>query len=429
MKKAVLSSLLTASALSAFSLLPALHAQAAAAGQIQLDPAEFADYDNAVNKQTTPQTQAPALEAYLTKYPKSTVKADVLQRLMLDYYQFDHAKAIDAADRVLQVTPGNPQALTIEVAFRGEAAQATTDPTAHQAALDAAANYAQQGLDAAKPAGMSDADFAKLKASVTPTFYSAIASDDMGKQDYAGAVTAYKAELAATPIEQTQVAGTALQDTYYLGNAYYQMKPADYVNCTFYTTRAASYAPDNFKAQLQPLATYCYKKYHGSADGYDAVVTAAKANLNPPAGFSIVPAPTNEDIVKKTIAETPDLATLALADKEFIIQYGKPEDADKVFATVKGKTTEIPDATVISATADKVTVAVSDDAVQSKMADFSYNMKTPLTKIPAVGSKVTLTGTYTSYTQSPLLITMDNGEEIAKKSAPAARKPAARRGK
>ena len=411
MKKAVLSSLLTASALSVFSLLPALHAQAAAAGQIQLDPAEFADYDNAVNKQTTPQTQAPALEAYLTKYPKSTVKADVLQRLMLDYYQFDHAKAIDAADRVLQVTPGNPQALTIEVAFRGEAAQATTDPTAHQ------------------PAGMSDADFAKLKASVTPTFYSAIASDDMGKQDYAGAVTAYKAELAATPIEQTQVAGTALQDTYYLGNAYYQMKPADYVNCTFYTTRAASYAPDNFKAQLQPLATYCYKKYHGSADGYDAVVTAAKANLNPPAGFSIVPAPTNEDIVKKTIAETPDLATLALADKEFIIQYGKPEDADKVFATVKGKTTEIPDATVISATADKVTVAVSDDAVQSKTADFSYTMKTPLTKIPAVGSKVTLTGTYTSYTQSPLLITMDNGEEVAKKSAPAARKPAARRGK
>ncbi len=160
-------------------------------------------------------------------------------------------------------------------------------------------------------------------------------------------------------------------------------------------------APDKFKAQLQPLATYCYKKYHGGADGYDAVVAAAKANLNPPAGFSIVAAPTNEDLVKKTIAETPDLATLALSDKEFILQYGKPEDAEKVFGTIKGKTTEIPDATVIDgSTADKLMVAVSDDAIQSKTADFTYNMKTPLAKVPATGSKVTLTGTYASYTQN-----------------------------
>ncbi len=430
MKKAAIASLLAASSFTAapamlsLSGLALAQAPAASGSQIQMDPAEFTDYDNAVNKQTTPQTQAPALEAYLVKYPKSAVKADVLSRIMIDYSSFDHAKAIDAADKVLQLSPDNLQAYVIEVAYRSEAAQAQTDAAAKQSGLDASASYAQKGLAAAKPASMSDADYQKLKDYSTPIFYGAEASDDLAKKDSAGAITAYKAELAAEP-PATTTQPAALQETYYLGQAYYQSTPPDYVNCTFYTTRAASLAPDQFKPQLQPLANYCYKKYHGSMDGYDAVVTAAKANLNPPADFKIVPAPTDEDIVKKTIAETPDLATLALSDKEFILQHGSPDDADKVFATVKGKSFEIPDATVIAATADQLQVAVSDDAVQSKTADFTYAMKTPLKTVPTVGSKVTLTGTYASYTQKPLMITMSDGE-IAAKKVPARKAPVRR---
>ena len=432
MKKAAIASLLAASTFTAapgilsFSGVALAQAPAAAAGgQIQMDPAEFTDYDNAVNKQTTPQTQAPALEAYLVKYPKSAVKADVLARIMIDYSSFDHTKAIDAADKVLQLNPDNLQAYVIEVAYRTEAAQAQTDAAAKQSGLDAAASYAQKGLAAAKPASMSDADYQKLKDYSTPIFYGAEASDDLAKKDDAGAITAYKAELAAEPPAATSQPA-ALQETYYLGQAYYQSTPPDYVNCTFYTTRAASLAPDQFKPQLQPLANYCYKKYHGSMDGYDAVVTAAKANLNPPADFKIVPAPTDEDIVKQTIASTPDLATLALSDKEFILQHGSPTDADKVFDTVKGKSFEIPDATVIAATADQLQVAVSDDAVQSKTADFTYAMKTPLKTLPDVGSKVTLTGTYASYTQKPLMITMSDGEVAGKKTAPVKKAPVRR---
>ena len=35
------------------------------------------------------------------------------------------------------------------------------------------------------------------------------------------------------------------------------------------------------------------------------------------------------------IAETPDLGSLAVSDKEFILQNGKPEDAAKVWDTIK----------------------------------------------------------------------------------------------
>ena len=385
-------------------------AAAPASGQVQMDPAEYTDYDNAVNKQTTPQTQAPAIEAYLAKYPKSAVKADVLQRLLIDYSQFDPAKAITTADQILQLNPNDIQALTVETVFRAQQAAALTDPAAKQSGMDQAASYAQKGLDATKPDAMSQADFDKAKTVATPTFYSTIGNDDLQKKDYAGAIAAFKSELAAVPVAQTTTPGTPLQDTYYLGQAYFASTPPDYINCAFYATRAASYAPAQFASQMQPLATYCYKKYHGKADGYDAVVAAAKANVNPPADFKITPAPTDADIVNQTIASTPDLSTLAISDKEYILTYGTSDQADKVFATVKGKADKLPEATVISATPDTLTVAYSDDAVQAKTADFTFKMKTPLKTLPAVGSKVTLTGVWDSYTQKPLNINMIDGE-------------------
>jgi hypothetical protein len=439
MKKVMVASLLSAVAVACMAsgtgvaLAQAATQSSASAGQaggsVQLSPAEYQAYNNAVT-QTTPQTKAPALEAYLTAYPQSTIKADVLQQLMIAYSGFDPTKTLDAAERLLQIDPTNLRALIFEVYVRQSQAAQITDPAALQTALDAAANYAQKGIAATQtpPKGMPEADFAALKTKALPIFYSAIGAAALNKKDYPAAISAYKSELAAAPLADTQQPGPLLQDTFYLGQAYLLSSPPDYVNCTFYTTRAASFAPDAFKAKLQPTATYCYKKYHGKEDGYDAVVTAAKANLNPPSDFTITPAPKASDIAHQTVMSTPDLATLALSDKEFILQNGTPEDADKVFATIKGKSVEIPDATVVEATDSVVKVSVSDDAIQSKTADFTFNMETPLKTVPAVGSKVTLTGTYDSYTQNPPMITMSAGAIPApKKAAPAKRTTTRRR--
>jgi tetratricopeptide (TPR) repeat protein len=442
MKKATLASMLAVSAFAVVAAAPGTFTHAGvlfaqASDQVTMQPAEYADYDAAMNKETTPQTQAPALQAYLDKYPKSAVKSAVLEKIMADYYQIaaasnaaaDQQKAVDAADKVLADNPNSLQADFIEVSFRSAMAASLTDPAAKQSGLDAAAAAAQKGLAATAPTGMAPDQFQKLQGQLAPTFYSAIGSAALNKKDYPSAISAYKSELAATPVAQTQAVGTALQDTYLLGQAYYFSTPPDLLDCTFYTTRAASYAPDQFKTQFQPLANYCYKKFHGGMDGYDTlVIPVAKANVTPPAGFNatIKPAPTNEDIVNQTIASTPDLSTLALSDKEFILQYGKPDDANKVFDTIKGKTFDFPDLLVIDgSTTDKVLVAISDDAVQNKKADFTFNLTTPLKAVPTAGSKISLKGTYTSFTQSPLMITMDGGSEV-KKEAPA-RKPASRR--
>ena len=74
-------------------------------------------------------------------------------------------------------------------------------------------------------------------------------------------------------------------------------------------------------------------------DGYPAVQTLAKTNLFPPAEYNPTPAPpppSPADLAAQTVASTPDLKTLSLADKEFILFNGKPEDAQKVWDTMKG---------------------------------------------------------------------------------------------
>ena len=462
MKKAVVASLLAVASVTGVAGIAVAQTQVnlganaqSSSGGVQMSPAEYAAYNNAIT-QTTPQTKAPALEAYLTAYPQSAVKAATLEQLMLAYSAFDPQKTIDTADRLLQVDPNNLRALTFEVYFRSQAADKATDPAAKQTALDAAASYATKGLAVTtKPADMSDADFAKVKEAATPVFYRAIATAALNKKDSATAITNFKSELSSVPVAQTQVPGPMLQDTYTLGQAYYQSTPPDYVNCTWYASRAAAFAPEPYKSQMLPLAKYCYKKYHGADDGYDAVTAAVQTNLNPPADFAIKPAPSPSDIVAQVIASTPDLATLAVSDKEFILQNGKPADAAKVWDTIKGKSVELPNVTVISATDSVIQAAVSDDAVQSKTADFTFNMKEPLKTVPAVGSTVTLSGTYTSYTvggvaaaasttpaaatdaastpapaattapaaatpaaTGPVMIIMSNGEIVGKKAAP-----------
>jgi hypothetical protein len=420
MKKVVLASLLAvAGAVPTALMAQAAAAPAACGADVQMSQDEYTSYNNA-NTQTTPAAKVAAFEAYLKAFPASCVKTEVLNQILFADSQLgDQAATLNAADRLLAIDPSNLRALTFEVYYRRADADKLTDVAAKTAALDKVAAFAQQGLSAAKPATMAAADFATLKKATAPTFESAIADDDLTKKDNASAITALKTEIDGDP-DDTLKASPVLQDVYVLAQAYYTSTPPDYLNCAWYATRAATYAPDAYKPTIQPLATYCYKKYHGGADGYDAMQAAVKTMLDPTQAFldSVKPAPKPADIVANLIATTPDLATLALGDKETALQYGKKEDADKVFDSVKGKAVEFPDVTVVSATADQLVLIVSDDAVQAKTPDFTFNMKEPLKSIPAPGSKVTVDGIYASYTASPLMITMSDGVVVPKKAAP-----------
>jgi hypothetical protein len=402
-------------------------AQGAQSGQLTIkDPAEYNEYTNAVG-QSTPAAKAAAIEAFLTKYPNSVVKIDLLQVLMASYQQSgDMTKTLDAADRLLAADPGNLRALAISVYVEKSQAAAKSSPADAQPILDKAASQAQTGLSAVKPASMSDADYQKLKIATAPIFDSAIALDDENKKDFAGAIAAFTNDLKAYPDPTMTQKGDGLNDTYLLGQAYAQQSPPDLKNAAWFLTRAAQFAPAQAKPQIEKAAEYFYNKYHGSMDGYPAIQTLAQANLFPPAEYNPTPAPpppSPQDLAAQTVAATPDLKTLSLSDKEFILFNGKPEDAQKVWDTMKGTRVEVP-GMVISATADSVQLAVTEDNKQIKKADFTISMKTPLKTVPPISTIVTFDATFDSYVANPPMITLTDGAPPAK--APAAhRRPAA----
>jgi len=434
-----------------------LGAQAAAA-PCSLPDAEYTAYTNGMN-QSNPQAKATGIEAYLTAYPTSAcpgIRLNTLEQLMAAYSGFDATKTLSAADRVLQLDPANLQALTFETYLRKQAADALTDPAAKQAALDTASGFAQKGLAATKPADIADADFKTLQGTAYPIFYSTLGEDAMGKKDFATAIDVYKKELAYVPPAATQQPGSVLLDTYYLGEAYSQSTPPDYLSCSFYASRAVAYAPAAAQAQMSPYAKWCYKKYHDADDGYDVFAASAKANLNPPDSLfaTIKPGLTTAEKIHNIIVGTSDLSTLATEDKEMVFQFGSTDDAAKVWDSIKGKSVQIPGALVITSSPTVLTVAVTDDSKQAnpKVADFTFNMApadevpelkptaTPAQKLAykkevaaaqakadaitaatAVGQTVTLVGTYDSFTPKPIMINMKDGDVVL----PKAEKPAA----
>src|ERR1700722_7808252 len=383
MKKFVYASVLALACISLVSA-PALRAQDSITIK---DPVEFNSYQNATT-QSDPKQKAAALESFLQTYPQTVVKQTVLD-MLVDTYQAigDADKELSADTRMLQVDPNNLKAILYSVIIKKQQAQKSSD----QQAADDSAALANKGLTVPKPAATADPEWKTLTAASYPLFHSAIAQDDVMKKDFKAAVDEYKAELMLFPADQTK-GGPGLVDTLNLAEAYANINPkkpdaGDLKNAIWFYSRAWDYAPPAYKPQIEKKLDYWYNKYHGGLDGLDAIKTQAQATEFPPGTLTIAPADTPAQKIHKILANTPDLNTLALADKELVLTFGAKEDADKLWALLKDQPTPVP-GTVIEATASVIKVAVTDDAKQSKVPDFVVNLKEPLTdkEIPAVGS-------------------------------------------
>jgi len=438
MKKFVFASVM---ALASLSLVPAHTLRAQDQSTIQIkDPAEFNAYQMATS-QSDPKAKATAEEEFLTKYPNSVVKKTILNDLLQTYQQLQDSDGIlKTATRLLQIDPNDLGAIYFSVAIKKVPCAKTSD----QSTCDDMAALAQRGLQVTKTAGMSDDDWKKQTYTAFTTFHSAIALDDMvSKKDPAAAVEEYKKELMMyEPSDTTR--GQGLVDSLQLAQAYVKLQLGDaqaardadakakaaptdtglaaaakaaqdkanqdYIMACWLFARVWGFAPANYKAQIEPQLEYYYKKYHGTLDGLNDVKTQAASTVFPPASFTITPAPTPQEQIHQLIATTPDLKSLALADKETVLAVGSKDDADKLWALLQGQETPVP-GTVIDANANQVKVAVTQDAKDAKTADFIVNMKDPIPDkdIPAVGSELKLLkdggpeldGTYDTYTQVP----------------------------
>src|ERR1017187_3326792 len=346
MKKLVFASVLALASMS-FVYAPTLRAQNP--DLTIKDPAEYNAYQMATT-QSDPKAKAAALEAFLEKYPQSAVKQAVLD-ILIDTYQAtqDPDNQLKAATRLLAVDPNNLKALLYSVLIKKSQCLKTSEA----AACDDVGTLAQKGLNATKPTATSDDDWKKLTSASAPIFHSAIAVDDaISKKDFKGAQDQYTDELKLYSEDQTKSVGLA--DTLQLATAYAQPGPSqDLVKAVWFFARVWDFAPAAYKAQIEPKLEYYYKKYHGGLDGLDAIKTQAQAAEFPPGTLVITPAKSPAEQIHDLIASTPDLNTLALADKETVLSLGTKDDADKLWALLKDKETPVP-GVVISATASQI---------------------------------------------------------------------------
>lgn len=389
------------------------------------DQAEYNAYITALNTQD-PAAKAQAMENFVTQYPNSIVKIDALEQAMAAYQQAgNQAKVEETAKRILQMNPNNVRALAI-VTFigRGQASMGKTQD------LAATCSGAEKGIQEIprwpKPEGTTDADYQKLKTSMTGIFEGTAGFCALQNKNYAAARDHYMKSIQIDPNNMT--------DIYQLGVADLEMNPID-KNGFWYIAKAYNLAPSpQAKQAIMNYGKAKYHKFHGGDDGWDQIVAEAATQTAPgPDIAAIKPAPTPPELAVKAVQDNPP-DTLSFADWEFILQYrdvspANKDAADKVWEAIQNKQKDSKgqpaklklNVKVISATPDAIEAAITEDNQQANKADLHVVLAKPLAKPPAAGSMTDVIGTISSYTPSPFMFTMTDGEVPGAK--PPAKKP------
>ena len=390
------------------------------------DPAEYNAYVGAV-QQSDAAAKISGLEAFLSQYPNSVMKEDALELLMGAYQQTNNAaKMNDAAQRLLQANPNSLRALALMAYSKRAAAEANQNP---QQNLAEAAQYAERGLQAlktaAKPEGMSDADFDKLKSQMSTIFNGVAGIAALQSKNFPQAEERLRAAVQGDPND--------LRNVYPLALAYLTATPPDPVNGLFFIARAANLSAGSpGQAQILAYGKSQYTKFHGSDQGWTELLATAKTTPLPPQGFTIsqyvppTPAEHAAEIIKnKTLDE---IKKLTFAEWELVLSAGKPEDAEKVWNVIKGLPLQM-EGIVISVSSAQLEIAASQDDIEKKRADIQLNMTGPIPArlMPKEGGVLDFEGVPASYTPSPFMMVMEKGTLLTKAAPAPAKKPVRKR--
>jgi len=397
------------------------------------DPAEYNAYVGAV-QQTDAAAKVSGLEAFLTQYPNSVMKEDALETLMGAYQQTNNpAKTVDTAQKVLLVNPCNIRALALLAYTKRAMAEANQNPKQN---LADAGQSGEKGLaclqTAAKPDGMPPADWEKLKTQTAIIFNGAAGISAYQAKDYAKAQQFLRASVEGDPANPT-----VLRDMYPLALAYLAAGPTEKdVDGLFFIARAANLAQGDGKVKIAQFGKSKYTKYHGSEEGWSALLAQTAATPLPPAGFTITkyvpPTPAEQ---AAALIKSKKIEEMSFAEWQLVLSEGTPEDAEKVWTILKGKPLQMA-AHIISIdstsrTATKLQLAGSEDDVEAKRADIDLTMSAaiPAKQMPKEDTDFQFEGTPVSYVAKPFVMTMNQGALLVKslpKPKPAAhKKPAA----
>jgi tetratricopeptide (TPR) repeat protein len=392
------------------------------------DPAEYNAYVGAV-QQTDPAAKVSGLEAFITQYPNSVMKEDALEPLMIAYQQTgNQAKMQDTAQKVLQANPCNIRALAL-VAYSKQA-MATANQNAQQNYTDAG-QAGEKGLQclqtAAKPDGTSAADWDKLKMQTSGIFNGAAGISAYQAKDYAKAEQFLRAAVQGDPTNLLEVYDLALAD----------LAPGAAENDAdglFFIARASNLAQGAGKDQIAKFGKSKYNKYHGSEEGWSALLAQTATTPLPPADFTITkyvpPTPAEQ---AATLVKSKKVEEMSFAEWQMVLSEGTPEDSEKVWSILKGKPLQMVAHVITIDSSDKAAtklmLAGSSDDIDAKRADIDLTMSAaiPAKQMPKEDGDFQFEGTPVSYVAKPFVMTMNDGALLVKAAPkpPVRKKPAA----
>jgi hypothetical protein len=244
------------------------------------DPKEFKTYMDALHLKDAAARGA-AMEQFAARYPKSTAYAEALEQAIAAYQAAGNgAKVAEIAERLLKFDPKNVEALAI-LTF------AKMNRGTGAAAAEAKA-YAERGLELLpgwqSPPGVPKAQFAAMRRQTAGVFYEAIGLAALFAKDYSAARDAL--------IKAVESGTGSFVDPYRLAVAELEPKPPD-PQGFWYIAKSIDLAKKQDPAAAEKIEAYAqakYKNYHGSTEGWAALVASAARERAPPKHFTVKPA-------------------------------------------------------------------------------------------------------------------------------------------
>lgn len=242
------------------------------------DPAEESALLAALNT-AVPEERGALLDAFIHEHPASVARMDAAEQALTAFQQArDWAKAGEAATHILQDEPDNVCALAVLLSIRR--LPSTTD---YNGFID----DAERGLELLKtwprPHEVHDAEYEERYDAMAAIFYGTAGFGAFLAKNYLRARDYYLKSLSIDPEN--------LMDDYQLGITDLEMSPVD-ANGFWYVAKAINLArkegDDNSASRMAIYGAAKYRKYHGTEDGWQQIISSTARESAPPAGFTVI---------------------------------------------------------------------------------------------------------------------------------------------
>lgn len=367
------------------------------------DRAEY-DLYTSIGQDQNPKTRLEKLEQWQKQYPKTDWE-DVRQQAFLTTYAANNMgkEAVDEAKKILAADPKNFTANYYIMLFTQPLYTQNQSPQLLDDG-EKAAKAVLASIDT-PPANVSADQWAKLRPAVENLAYTNLGFIDMQRKNWDQAEMDLQKALTLKPDD-------AAVD-YELGTAIASEKKVDRIPAAlFYFARAATITGPN---ALNPAAQKSamdyvqkqYKNFHGSDQGFNDLLAAAKSSPTLPATFSIKNAneiaqqeAQSEEEYNKTHPSEALWANLKMA-------LTAPDGAN-YFMMMKG--TEVPTlkGRVIKLEPaihpKEILLAMEDKSNNTTTADATLKFEMPLPGKVDPGTELSFEGVADSYTPSPFMI-------------------------